>query len=104
LQAHNKVGIGTNIREDEGCFVLAKTNWFLLIVDVDIGEAMGLFLALKWVQDLQLPNIDIDFELDSKRVVDKFHCKKVDIYELGAIRQIFNSYFTNSHFDLFRDK
>ncbi|MCH93742.1 replication protein A 70 kDa dna-binding subunit, partial [Trifolium medium] len=96
--------IGTCIWDDEGRFVLAKTEWFSPVVDIDIGEAMGLLLALKWVQDPQLSNVD--FELDSKRVVDKLHGKKVDISELGDIvsncKQIFNSYFTNSRVEFIK--
>jgi ribonuclease HI len=37
-------------------------------IDVDLGEALGLLNALKWVNDLQLNNVD--FEIDSKRVAD----------------------------------
>ncbi|PNY03840.1 cytochrome p450 [Trifolium pratense] len=70
---HNKVGIGICIRDDQGRFVLAKTEWLSPITDVDIGEALGLLSALNWVHELQLENVD--FELDSKNVVTSFHSK-----------------------------
>jgi len=67
----NKVGIDVCIRDEEGLFVLAKTEWFAPIVDVDLGEAMGLLTAMQWVKDLHLLNMD--FELDSKTVVDSVY-------------------------------
>ena len=67
----NKVGIGVCIRDEEGRFVLARTEWFSPIVDVDLGGAMRLLTAMQWVKDLQLLNMD--FEMDSKTVVDSVH-------------------------------
>ncbi|MCI37214.1 cytochrome P450, partial [Trifolium medium] len=52
-------------------FVLAKTEWFSPIIHVDVGEVLGLLGALTWVQEFQLGTVD--FELDSKTVVTKFH-------------------------------
>jgi hypothetical protein len=48
----NRVGIGMRIRDDEGTFVLAKTEWFEPKCDVHIGEALGLLSALHWVHEL----------------------------------------------------
>jgi len=59
----DRVGIGICIRDEEGDFVLARTEWFSPITDVDTGEALGLLKALEWVRDLQLWNMD--FEVDS---------------------------------------
>ncbi|GAU49614.1 hypothetical protein TSUD_407740 [Trifolium subterraneum] len=59
----DKVGIGVCIRDDQGSFVLANTEWFSPITNVDIGEALGLLHGMKWIQDLQLEHVD--FELDS---------------------------------------
>jgi hypothetical protein len=50
----NKVGTGMCIRDDRCRFVLAKTEWMTSCIDVDLGEALGLLNALKWVNDLQL--------------------------------------------------
>jgi ribonuclease HI len=69
--ALNKVGIGTCIRDYQGSFVLAKMEWFSPICDVEMGETQGLLHAFRWVRDLQLENVD--FELDAKNVVTKFH-------------------------------
>jgi len=38
------------------------------LLDVDLGEALKLLSALRWVRDLQLGFAD--FETDSKTVVD----------------------------------
>ncbi|MCH99278.1 cytochrome P450, partial [Trifolium medium] len=80
---HNKVGIGMCIRDDQGRFVLAKTEWISPILDVDIGEALGLLSALNWVHDLRLK--DVDFELDSQNVVTRFHSKREDMSEFGDV-------------------
>ncbi|PNY01747.1 cytochrome p450, partial [Trifolium pratense] len=74
----NSIGISICIRDDQGSFVLAKNEWFSPILDVNTGEAIDLLHALKWVQELQLENVD--FELDSKNVVAKFHSKARDIF------------------------
>ncbi|PNY01281.1 cytochrome p450 [Trifolium pratense] len=47
---HNKVGIGMCIRDDQGRFVKAKTEWFEPILDVEIDEAIGLLSTLKWIE------------------------------------------------------
>ncbi|GAU35225.1 hypothetical protein TSUD_205010 [Trifolium subterraneum] len=100
----NKVGIGVCIRDDQGSFVLAKTEWFSPITNVDIGEALGLLHAMKWIQDLQLEHVD--FELDSQIVVTKFHSKNRDESELGDIikdcRTMFNTHFRNSRVEFIR--
>jgi hypothetical protein len=37
------------IWDDQGRFVKAITEWLEPILDVEIGEAMGLLSALKWI-------------------------------------------------------
>jgi len=51
-QALNRVGISVCIRDDQGCFVLAKTEWMTPLIDVDLGEALGLLSAMYWVRGL----------------------------------------------------
>ena len=51
LVSTNKLGLGMCIRDEEGCFVLAKTMWFSPVCLVDIGEALGLYHAVRWVHD-----------------------------------------------------
>jgi hypothetical protein len=80
---HNKVGTGMCIRDDQCHIVLAKTEWMTPCTDVDLGEALGLLNDLKWVNDLQLNNMD--FEIDSKRVADCLYSDKMKVSELGAI-------------------
>ncbi|PNX70857.1 cytochrome p450, partial [Trifolium pratense] len=71
----SRVGIDMCIRDDEGRFVLAKTIWKSPICNVDLGEALGLLHAIRWVQELQLGNVD--FAMDSKTAVDQFHNKGI---------------------------
>jgi ribonuclease HI len=98
------VGIGICIRDDQGQFVRAKMVWYSPILDVDIGEALGLLTAMKWMRDLHLNNVV--FELDSKRVVDNFKNNRRDESVLGDIikdcKNVFYSYFTNSHVEFIR--
>jgi hypothetical protein len=67
----NKVGISTYIRDDQGNSVLAKTEWFSPICDTEMSEAQRLLHAFIWVCDLELENVN--FELDAKNVITKFH-------------------------------
>jgi ribonuclease HI len=101
---HYRSGIDICIRDDQGSFVLTKIEWFAPILDVDTGEAVGLLHALKWVQELQLKNVD--FEFDSKNVVAKFHSKARDISRsVGVIKDcqfIHNSHFRNSRVEFVR--
>jgi ribonuclease HI len=67
-------------------------------MNVDLGEAIGLLSAIKWVHELQLHNVG--FELDSKNVVAKFHGHREDHSELGDVikdcQRLHASYFPNS--------
>ena len=67
----NKVGLGMCIRDSEGNRVHSETMWFTPMCSVDIGEALGLYHAIQWIHEVQLTNVD--FEVDSKRVVDYFN-------------------------------
>jgi ribonuclease HI len=101
---HNKVGIEMCIRDDQGQFVLAKTEWMSPIADTDIGEALGLLSALNWFHVLQLENVD--FELDSKNVVTSFHSKRNNVSGLGDIIRdcvrLHKTYFRNSNVEFIR--
>jgi hypothetical protein len=67
-------------------------------MNVDLGEAIRLLSAIKWVHKLQLHNVG--FELDSKNVVAKFHGHGEDRFELGDVikdcQRLHASYFPNS--------
>jgi len=95
----NMVGIGICIRDDQGEFVMAKTDCFSPICDVDVGEAVGLRTALQWMADHHYDHVD--FVLDSMPVVERFNSNLVDNSELGCIiqacRQFFGCNFQNSH-------
>ena len=64
----------------------------------DIGEVLGLSHVRYWVRDLQLMNVD--FELDAKKVLDYFNGGHNDIFEFGAIiedcRRCCQAHFPNS--------
>ena len=52
----------------------------------DEGESFGLYHAMWWMNDLQLLNVD--FEVDFKRVADYFNRDNWDIIEFGVIMDI----------------
>jgi len=78
-QLSNRVGIWVCIRDDTGTFVLAKTEWFTLVCEVHVGEALGLLSTLEWVHQLHLG--PIEFEPDTKKVVDSFSFASQDVLE-----------------------
>lgn len=100
----NRTGIGICLRDEGGVFVLAKTISYIGVYSVDIGEALGLHLALQWVSDMQLDNID--FEVDSKTTKDGIYSGREDIYDLGNIitasRTLLLSKFVNSRVEFVR--
>ncbi|MCI31919.1 cytochrome P450, partial [Trifolium medium] len=53
------------------------------ILDVEIGEAVGFPRALRWVDELQLR--DMDVEMDCKSVVDGLYSHRAYTSDLGAI-------------------
>jgi ribonuclease HI len=59
------------IRDDEGWYLLARTLWITPPCTTEVGEALGLLHTIQWVHDLRFDNVD--FTLDSKKVVDNFH-------------------------------
>jgi ribonuclease HI len=75
-RSRNKVGISVCIRDDQGQFILAKTECYSHILEVNTNEVLGLLSAKKWVKDLQLNSMM--FELDSKHVVDNFNNNRID--------------------------
>jgi ribonuclease HI len=99
-----RTGIGVCVRDDSGAFVLAKVLQFDHVFPVAVGEALGLYHALQWMQDMQFDNID--FELDSKIARDAFHSHTVDVTEFGhiidACRDTFSTSFTNSRVEFIR--
>lgn len=92
------------IRDESGIFVLAKVLNFDQVYPVVVGEALGLYHALQWMQDMHFDNID--FEIDSKITRDAFHSRTIDVTEFGniidACREIFSSSFTNSRVEFIR--
>jgi len=67
----NKVGICFYIRDENNIFVFAKSECFSPIIKVGTGEALGMLFSMLWSKELRLMNVD--FKLDSKNVVSKFH-------------------------------
>lgn len=67
----NKVVLGTCIRDAEGNFVIEKTEWITPIIDVDMGEVVGLLFAIQWARELN--TVNMDFEIDSKAVSDSIY-------------------------------
>lgn len=98
------MGIGMCLRDENGCFCLAKTCWISPILNVDEGEAYGLLTAINWILELQLENVI--FELDSKRVVDSFGSRMRDFTNFGSIifycRHFLVSFLKNSKVEFSR--
>lgn len=92
------------IRNSEGNHVRSKTMWFSPLCPVDIGEALGLYHAIRWINELQLTNVD--FEVDSKTIADYFNKGRGDDTEFGSIMdqsiQFCNTFLTNSHVEFIR--
>jgi hypothetical protein len=63
--------------------VAAKTEQKSPILEVEIGEELGLMSALKWTNEMQLH--DIDFEMDCKRVVKSLYSTKIYSSALATI-------------------
>jgi len=100
----NKVGIGMCIRDSDGNHVCSKTMWFSPACSIHIGEALGLYHAIRWIHELQFTNVD--FEVDSKRVADYFNNGRGDVTEFGSIMEssiyFLNNHLTNSHVEFIR--
>jgi len=57
-----------------------------MVISVKEGEALGLYNALVWVADLIMNNVD--FHLDSKKLVDKSRERSRDITKFGTIMNV----------------
>jgi len=53
--------------------VIARTAWTTPLLDVDMGEAIGLLDAMQWVKELNM--VHMDFETGSKTVADSIYGK-----------------------------
>ena len=64
-------------------FVWAKPEWLTPLLDVHLREALGLLSSLHWVRDPGLVRDMrlgiVNFELDSKIVVDSIYGGKSDV-------------------------
>jgi hypothetical protein len=58
------------VRDETQSFVLARTEWFSPVCNMDEAEACGLLSAIQWVRDLQL---------DYKQAVDSFQSSMEDV-------------------------
>lgn len=71
------------LRDDHGTFVLTKVLQYDQVYPVAVGEALGLYHSIQWMQDIHFDNVD--FELDSKITRDAFHSRKTYVIEFGNI-------------------
>ena len=67
----NKVGFGACIRDANENYLISGIECFTPLLDVEMGEAIGLLHAMRWVKDLNLVNMD--FETDSKVVAESIY-------------------------------
>lgn len=78
-----RTSIRVCLRDNHGAFVLAKMLQFDQVYQVAVGEALGLYHAIQWMQDMQFDNVD--FKLDSKITRDAFHSLKTDVQNLAIL-------------------
>jgi hypothetical protein len=68
---------------------------------MEMEEVLGLYNVMIWVVDFKLDNID--FTLSSKKIVDYFRERSIDITDFGSImnvcEQLFNDSLQNSNVD-----
>jgi len=62
----NKLGFGACIRDANGNHVISRTECFTPLLDVEMGEIIGLLHAMRWAKDL-------NFETDSKVVAESIY-------------------------------
>lgn len=102
----NEVGIGICIRDEEGQHIRSKTMWFTALCSVDIGEALGLYHAIRWIYDLQPTNVD--FEVDSEKVAGYYNGLGRYITQFALIMdcsmQLCSAQLTNSNVSLLGGK
>jgi len=48
----NRVGIGICVRDNDGAFVLTKIMSFCPLCFVHVGETLGLFKSIEWLNDM----------------------------------------------------
>lgn len=71
------------IRDEEEWYVLSKTLRITLLCYVKVGEALGPYHTMLWINDIQLTNVDI--EVDSKEVIDYYVRNRGDSTEFSLI-------------------
>lgn len=67
----NMVGIVVCLRDVVGEFVIAKTDCFSPLCDVDVEEDVGLHATLEWIAGLQFDNVDFALDIEDN---SKFGC------------------------------
>jgi len=81
--------------------MFAKTMWL-----VDMGEVLGLYHVIIWIHELQLANVD--FEFDSKKVANYFYKGSNDFMKFGTVMAGCKYYcilfLENSHVGFSRSK
>jgi len=71
------------IRDYKDLFVLSKTEWMSLLLDVDLRETFDILSALWWMCDHQLFNVD--FEMDSKVMIDGIYGSRFNFSNFGSV-------------------
>lgn len=81
--ANGKTSFGMCIRDDQGAFVLARTDWIPSCLPARDGEALCLFKAAQWVKDLGLHGVA--FETDCQNVVNSLSKPSMDVSDFGSL-------------------
>nr|ABD28663.1 Polynucleotidyl transferase, Ribonuclease H fold [Medicago truncatula] len=81
--SRNRAGIDMCIRDEEEWYVLSKTLRITPLCSVKVGEALGPYHTMLWINDIQLTNVNI--EVDSKEVIDYYVRNRGDSTEFSLI-------------------
>ncbi|CAJ2646835.1 unnamed protein product [Trifolium pratense] len=79
----DKTSYGCCLRDSNGDFIQALSGWCNPELSVCEGEALGMWQAMSWVQNLGLSKVI--FESDSKTLVDAVNSKSVGGSEFHAL-------------------
>ena len=91
----NCISIVVCVHDNDEVFVLAKTTSFSPLCHVNVGEALALFNAIKWLSDMQMDNVD--FVVDYKTTNDAFLSNKLGVLEFGHFHiRVLETFIHNS--------
>lgn len=71
------------VRDHEGCYIHARTEWKSFHPNAQEGEALGILPAIQWLSVMRVEHFVI--ESDCSPIVNAINSNKADNSELGII-------------------